>query len=140
MSIMKAFKLENEPKIESGFKTPDHYFDQFSEKVLQQLPDSEPKAISIFHRRKTVIMMVAALLIIALMIPFYTGISTNSKELDRTTLENYLAYQSNLNQYDLISELETEDITKMQPVSTPEDKVIEDILTTNSDVEQLLFE
>jgi hypothetical protein len=27
---MKAFKLENEPKIESGFKTPDHYFDNFS--------------------------------------------------------------------------------------------------------------
>lgn len=140
MSIMKAFKLENEPKIESGFKTPDHYFDHFSAKVLQQLPENEPKVISLFQKRKTVIMMVAALLILALMIPIYTTISTNSKELDETTLENYLAYQSNLNQYDLIRELETEDITKMQPVSSPEDKVIEDILTTNSDVEQLLFE
>lgn len=137
---MKAFKLENEPKIESGFKTPDHYFDHLSAKVLEQLPKNEPKVISIFQKRKTVLMMVAALLILALMIPIYTGISTNSKELDETTLENYLAYQSNLNQYDLISELETEDITKMQPVSTPEDKVIEDILTTNSDIEQLLFE
>lgn len=140
MSIMKEFKLENEPKIESGFKTPDHYFDHLSAKVLEQLPKNEPKVISIFQKRRTVIMMVAALLILALMIPIYTSISTNSKELDETTLENYLAYQSNLNQYDLISELETEDITKMQPVSTPEDKVIEDILTTNSDVEQLLFE
>lgn len=140
MSIMKAFKLEDEPKIESGFKTPDHYFDHLSAKVLEQLPENEPKVISIFQKRKTVIMMVAALLILALMIPIYTTISTNSKELDETTLENYLAYQSNLNQYDLISELETEDITKMQPVSSPEDKVIEDILTTNSDVEQLLFE
>jgi hypothetical protein len=137
---MKEFKLENEPKIESGFKTPDHYFDHFSAKVLEQLPKNEPKVISIFEKRRTVIMMVAALLILALMIPIYTTISTNSKELDETTLENYLAYQSNLNQYDLISELETEDITKMQPVSSPEDKVIEDILTTNSDVEQLLFE
>jgi hypothetical protein len=140
MSIMKAFKLENEPKIESGFKTPDHYFDHLSAKVLEQLPENEPKVISLFQKRKTVIMMVAAILILALMIPIYTTISTNSKELDETTLENYLAYQSNLNQYDLISELETEDITKMQPVSSPEDKVIEDILTTNSDVEQLLFE
>ena len=137
---MKAFKLENEPKIESGFKTPDHYFDHLSAKVLEQLPENEPKVISLFQKRKTVIMMVAAILILALMIPIYTTISTNSKELDETTLENYLAYQSNLNQYDLISELETEDITKMQPVSSPEDKVIEDILTTNSDVEQLLFE
>lgn len=140
MSIMKEFKLENEPKIESGFNTPDHYFDHLSAKVLEQLPKNEPKVISIFQKRKTVIMMVAALLILALMIPIYTSITTNSKELDETTLENYLAYQSNLNQYDLISELETEDITKMQPISTPEDKVIEDILTTNSDVEQLLFE
>jgi hypothetical protein len=140
MSIMKEFKLENEPKIESGFKTPDHYFDHLSAKVLEQLPKNEPKVISLFQKRKTVIMMVAAILILALMIPIYTTISTNSKELDETTLENYLAYQSNLNQYDLISELETEDITKMQPVSSPEDKVIEDILTTNSDVEQLLFE
>ena len=140
MSIMKAFKLENEPKIESGFKTPDHYFEHLSAKVLEQLPKNEPKVISIFQKRKTAIMMFAALLILALMIPIYTTISTNSKELDETTLENYLAYQSNLNQYDLISELEAEDITKMQPVSSPEDKVIEDILTTNSDVEQLLFE
>ena len=137
---MKAFKLENEPKIESGFKTPDHYFDHLSAKILEQLPKNEPKVISIFQKRRMVIMMVAALLILALMIPIYTSISINSKELDETTLENYLAYQSNINQYDLISELETEDITKMQPVSTPEDKVIEDILTTNSDVEQLLFE
>jgi hypothetical protein len=137
---MKAFKLENEPKIESGFKTPDHYFDHFSAKVLHQLPENEPKVISIFQKGKTVIMMVAALLILALMIPIYTTISTNSKELDETTLENYLAYQSNLNQYDLISELETEDITKMQPISSTEDKVIEDILATDSDVEHLLTE
>ena len=140
MSIMKEFKLENEPKIESGFKVPDHYFDHFSAKVLQQLPESEPKVISIFQKRKAVIMMVAALLVLALMIPIYTSISTTPKELDQTTLENYLAYQSNLNQYDLISELETEDITKMQPVSSAEDQVIEDILTTDSDMEHLLIE
>ena len=34
---MKTFKLENEPKITTGFKTPDHYFDAFSTKVLQQI-------------------------------------------------------------------------------------------------------
>ena len=140
MSIMKAFKLENEPKIASGFKTPEHYFDHLSAKVLQQLPENEPKVIWIFQKRKTVIIMVAALLILALMIPIYNSISTNSRELDETTLENYLAYQSNLNQYDLITDLETEDIIKMQPVSVTEDKVIEDILTTDADVEQLISE
>ena len=137
---MKAFKLENEPKIASGFKTPEHYFDHFSAKVLQQFPENEPKVISIFQKRKMVIMMVAALLILALMIPIYISISINSKELDETTLENYLAYQTNLNQYDLVSELETKDISKMQPVSSTEDKVIEDILAADSDIEHLLIE
>lgn len=140
MSIMKAFKLENEPKIASGFKTPEHYFDHFSAKVLQQFPENEPIVISIFQKRKMVIMMVAALLILALMIPIYISISTNLKELDETTLENYLAYQTNLNQYDLVSELETKDISKMQPVSSAEDKVIEDILAADSDIEHLLTE
>lgn len=140
MSIMKAYKLENEPRIEPGFKTPDHYFDNFSAKVLKQLPENEPKVISIFQKRKTLIMMIAAVLILALMIPIYISISTNSKELDETALENYLAYQSNLSQYDLISELKTEDISKMQPVSSPEDQVIEDILATNSDIEHLITE
>jgi hypothetical protein len=38
---MKTFKLENEPKIKSGFKAPENYFDDFSEKVLQQLNKKE---------------------------------------------------------------------------------------------------
>ena len=79
---MKAFKLENEPKIESGFKTPDHYFEQFSARMMQQLPQEEPKVISFFQRRKTTIMMVAAVLIIALMIPIVYTFSTKSTEID----------------------------------------------------------
>ena len=51
---MKTFKLENEPKIESGFKTPDHYFEDFSAKIMQQLPENEPKVISIFQKRKNI--------------------------------------------------------------------------------------
>jgi hypothetical protein len=35
---MKAFKLENEPKIKSGFKTPDHYFEIF-QKLMHELPE-----------------------------------------------------------------------------------------------------
>jgi hypothetical protein len=35
---MKAFKLENEPKIKSGFKL-DHYFDNFSKNLMHELPE-----------------------------------------------------------------------------------------------------
>jgi hypothetical protein len=140
MNIMKAFKLENEPKIESGFKTPDHYFENFSAKVLQQLPKEEPKVISIFQKKKIVIMMVAAILIVALMIPILNTYSTKTKELDSATLENYLTEQSNMTQYDLISELQPEDINKMKTTVVLEDKTVEDILATNSNLEHLILE
>lgn len=137
---MKTFKLENEPKIESGFKTPDHYFEDFSAKIMQQLPENEPKVISIFHKRKNILFAVAAVLVLALMIPVYTTLSTNTKTLDETTLENYISYQSNVNQYDLISELELEDINKIKTTIPIEDEAIEDVLTTNSDMEHLILE
>ena len=137
---MKTFKLENEPKIESGFKTPDHYFEEFAAKITQQLPENEPKVISIFHKRKNILFAVAAVLVLALMIPVYTTLSTNTKTLDETTLENYITYQSNVNQYDLISELELEDINKIKTTIPIEDEAIEDVLTTNSDMEHLILE
>lgn len=137
---MKTFKLENEPKIESGFKTPDHYFEDFSAKIMQQLPENEPKVISIFQKRKNILFAVAAILVLALMIPVYTTLSTNTKTLDETTLENYITYQSNVNQYDLISELELEDINKIKTTIPIEDEAIEDVLTTNSDMEHLILE
>nr|WP_314835324.1 hypothetical protein [uncultured Flavobacterium sp.] len=137
---MKTFKLENEPKIESGFKTPDHYFEDFSAKIMQQLPENEPKVISIFQKRKNILFVVAAVLVLALMIPVYTTLSTNTKTLDETTLENYITYQSNVNQYDLISELELEDINKIKTTIPIEDEAIEDVLTTNSDMEHLILE
>jgi flagellar basal body-associated protein FliL len=137
---MKTFKLENQPKIESGFKTPENYFENFSAKMTQQLPENESKVISIFQKRKIILMTVAAILVIAMMIPVYTFFSTKSNELDETTLENYLTYQSSMNQYDLITELEPEDINKIETVFPLEDETIEDILTTNSDMEHLILE
>ncbi|WP_431242471.1 hypothetical protein ACQ9BO_21940 [Flavobacterium sp. P21] len=56
---MKAFKLENEPKIKSGFKTPEHYFDDLSAKVLQQINEKEVEVKVIpFYKRKNVISIV----------------------------------------------------------------------------------
>ena len=137
---MKTFKLENEPKIETGFKTPDHYFENFSIKMMEQLPKNEPKVISIFQKRKTLIMMAAAILVLALMIPILSPSSTNTKELDAAALENYITYQSNVNQYDLISVLETDDINNIKTGIVLEDDAIEDHLSTNSNLENLILE
>lgn len=139
MYVMKTFKLENEPKIDSGFKTPDLYFENFSENVMQHLSGNEPKVISIFQQRKRPLMIAAAILLIALMVPLLYN-STNNSEVDASTLENYLSYQTSLTQYDLINALESEDIDNINATVALENKTIEDILVTNPDLEQLLNE
>jgi len=136
---MKAFKLENEPKIKPGFKTPDHYFDDFSAKVLQQINDKEVKVIPIYKRKKVVAMLAAAVVIIALMIPIVNNYN-NSKELDEATLETYLSYESNLNQYDLIRELDTRDIEAINKNVALEEETLEDILSSNPNIESLISE
>ena len=56
---MKAFKLDNEPKIESGFKTPDNYFENFQSAMIEKLSKEpvikETKVISIFRKRKNIL-------------------------------------------------------------------------------------
>ena len=138
---MKTFKLENETKIESGFKTPDNYFDNFSAKMMERLPMNEPKVISIFHRRKNLFLLIAAILVLALLVPTLYNYSTTQKSnMDAAALENYITYQTNVNQYDLINVLETEDINNIKISMVIEDKAIEDVLSLNSNLENLILE
>jgi hypothetical protein len=136
---MKAFKLEKKSKIESGFKTPEHYFENFSENIIRNLPANEPKLVSIFQKRKSFFMIAAAILVIALMVPFLYNNSATT-ELDAASLENYLSYQTSINQYDLINSLDFEEINNINTTAVLEDKTIEDMLASNPDLEQLLNE
>ncbi len=137
---MKAFKLENEPKIKTGFKTPDHYFDDLSAKVLQQINEKEVRVIPIYKRKKVLSLAAAAAIVIALMIPVVNNYNATSKELDEATLETYLSYQSNLNQYDLAKELDTKDIEKIGKSVALEQETLEDILSSNPNIENLISE
>ncbi|MBP4140216.1 hypothetical protein J3S90_00160 [Flavobacterium sp. P4023] len=138
---MKTFKLENETKIESGFKTPDNYFDNFSAKMMERLPMNEPKVISIFQKRKNLFLLIAAILVLALLVPTLYNYSTTQKSnMDAAALENYITYQTNVNQYDLINVLETEDINNIKISMVIEDKAIEDVLSLNSNLENLILE
>ncbi len=137
---MKTFKLENEPKIESGFKIPENYFDNFSEKVLQQLNEKEVKVIPFYKRKKTLSLVAAAVIGLALMIPIVNNYRATSNDLDEAALETYLSYQSNLTQYDLIQKLDDSDIEKLNNNITLEDETIEDILSTSPNIEHLISE
>ena len=136
---MKTFKIENEPKIESGFKTPEHYFDTFSERVMQKLQKEEPKTISIFSKRKTWFYAAASILIFGLSIPIYNQFNGCATEIDDATLENYLAYQSSVSDTDLVNLLDEDDIQKISIDLNIEDKILENELTENKNLEYYLL-
>ena len=137
---MKNFNLGNEPKITSGFTTPDGYFDTFSEIVLAQLPKQETKVISIFSSKKVWYFAVAVILILMLSIPLFTKYSTQQEEIDSATLENYIAYQSNISEEEIVNLLEQDDLDKMKLDFNIDDATIEDALKSNSNLEQYLID
>ena len=137
---MKNFNLGNEPKITSGFTSPDGYFDTFSEKVLAQLPKQESKVISIFSSKKVWYFAAAAVLILMLSIPLFTKYSTQQEEIDTATLENYIAYQSNISEEEIVNLLEQDDLDKMKLDFNIDDATIEDALKSNSNLEQYLID
>ena len=137
---MKNFNLGNEPKITTGFTTPDGYFDTFSEKVLAQLPKQETKVISIFSSKKVWYFAAAAVLILMLSIPLFTKYSTQQEEIDSATLENYIAYQSNISEEEIVNLLEQDDLDKMKLDFNIDDATIEDALKSNSNLEQYLID
>lgn len=137
---MKTFKLDNEPKIESGFKIPENYFDDFSARVMQQLPKEETKTISLFSRRKTWMYAAAAVLVMALSIPVvYNNFYSRSPEIDATTLENYISYHSSVSDAELVNLLDEKDIKKINIDLNIEDRAIENELSAENDLEHYLL-
>ena len=134
---MNTFDLNNRPKINPRFKTPDNYFDELPQLVLQKL-QSKP-VIPLYRKKKSWMFAAAAVLLLALLLPVYNSFRA-TPELDNETLESYLAYQSGLTQFDLLQELAPEDLAAMETQLPVDDEVIEDVLTANADFEQLLIE
>jgi len=137
---MNDFRLDKEPKIGTGFTTPEGYFDAFQQKVMQHLPVQEPKVIPLYARRRTWMMSAVAILVLALMVPAYNTFYKNTEEIDAASMENYLAYESTISQYDLINLLDSEDIQSLDVDLALEDKTIEDILTNNNNLENYIYE
>jgi hypothetical protein len=139
MIIMKTFKLNNEPKINTGFTVPENYFEDFSAKMMQKLPENEPKIISIFARKKTWMFAAAAVIVLALSLPIYNYYFSHSSEIDEETLENYITYHSTVSDTDLVNFLDEQDIQKMNIDVDIEDDIIENELSENNNLEQYLI-
>ena len=135
---MKEFRLDNEPKITSGFKTPEGYFDDLSEKINANLPKIEPKVISIFQKRKTWFYGIAAVLAISLSVVLYQQ-SQSTETLDAEFLENYIARNTTVSEYDLLELLEKEDIEKIQIDLDIQDDILEETMINNNNLEHYIL-
>ena len=135
---MKEFKLDEMPKIKSGFKTPEDYFDAISEKMVAQLPEEKPKTILLFSLRKKLLFAVAAVLVVALSVPIFNTLSSNNPDLDQQTLEDYIAQNTRISENDILELLEKEDIEKLNLDYQIPDKNVEDVLSTNENLEQYI--
>ena len=135
---MNEFNLEKDRKIASGFKVPEQYFEDFSAKVREQLPEKEPKLIALFTNKKTWFFAVAAVVVVALTVPIFHLTPPAPVELDKDTLENYLNHCSDFSDDDLAEFLNESDIRKLDIDSAIEDRAIEDLLSTNDNLEEYL--
>ena len=144
---MKNFDLENNEKISTGFKTPEHYFEQFEAKMMQEISAKNPsknevKVVSLFYRKQVWISSIAALFLLAIAIPVYFNMAKESN-LDTTTIENYLAEQQSVGTTELTKHLTDEDISELENALTNDnvtDETIENYLSESANLDYLLNE
>ena len=133
---MKEFKLDENSKIESGFKTPEGYFDSLPQKINNKITQ-EPKVIPI-NRRKTWMYSAAAVLVIGLGITVFNALSVESISTDAVVIENYLASQPATEML-VMEALEIEDLEQLSANYPIDDQAIEELLY-NTNVEQYIID
>ncbi|WP_396183111.1 hypothetical protein [Flavobacterium sp.] len=139
---MKSFDLENSPKIKSGFKVPDGYFEEFNAILTEQLAiEVEPKVISFHSRKKVWYSAIAAILLFAISVKVYQNWKVNSSpQLNQDEIENFLSYHPSITTEDLITLLNEEDILAFQKSKTIESDTIENYLLTTESLEYYLID
>jgi hypothetical protein len=136
---MNEFKINKENKITSGFTTPEGYFDDFSIDTNNRiiLPKSRIKVISINTKRG--VTYVAAVLIIAFSITFFTKMEVNNSD-DNVLMENYITNNSEISQYDLITLLDKKDIENLSVELNLNDTKMDEEFANTNEIEYYLTE
>ena len=126
---MKQFKIDEHPKINSGFIVPDNYFEDFQAVMMRQI-QPENKVIPLNNNRKFLWYAAAAVLVAALSIPAINTF-TATNQPDTSALDNYFAY-ADVTDDQIVELLETEDIDKIKIEYNLDDAVIEDALQSGT--------
>ena len=140
---MKPFDLENKNDIKSGFKVPENYFEQFEAKMMTQIPaQKETKVVSLFYRKQVLISAIAAVFLLAIAIPVYFNMASESN-LDASTIENYLAQQQNIGITELSKHLTDDDIIALEKnlsLNESNPDAVEDYLSESENLDYYINE
>jgi len=118
---MKDFNLHNE-KTNTGFKVPEGYFEEFESKMLDNLMvKKETKVVRLFHRKQIWISSIAAVFVLAIATPVYFN-SLKTVTLENATIENYLVDQTSFTTFDIIDNLNENDIKELEDALAISDK------------------
>ncbi|AWI26665.1 hypothetical protein [Flavobacterium pallidum] len=135
---MENFKLDEHPKISSGFREPAGYFESLSASVMAKINAEQPKVIPLYKRYKIIWCAAAAVVFAALMIPVINDFTPKEAQPDAVSIENYLTYQSNISTDDIASLLNEEDLDNIDSDISLDDKSIEEVLTSDNNFENLI--
>lgn len=136
---MKDFDLNNN-KINSGFKVPENYFDNFENKILSKIEiNKKSKVVPLFYKKQLWISSLAAVILLTIAIPVYFN-SINNSAIENTTIENYLSYQSNFTTFDIIENLDETDIKALESSFAVNEEAIESYLIDNQNLDYYLTE
>lgn len=136
---MKDFKLESNTKLKSGFIVPDGYFDSFSQHLLEQIPQSKPKVVTLFGKYQIWGYAAAAVIVLAISIPLLKSTDTTFEHVDPILLENYLVNQSTLIEDEIVDVMAEEEIEKIPFEYSISDKELEETLESNPNIEQYII-
>jgi len=135
---MKEINLETNKKITTGFQIPEGYFDDFSEKILKELPQKETKTISFYARNKMWIYTAAAVLVVTLSLPLAYQLEGNHEQPSAAEIENYLTQQSPISEDEIVNLLEQEDINKLKITNSISKADLEEELYLNTELEKYI--
>lgn len=125
---MNDFKLDNRDTIKSGFKTPDGYFENLSERIMMNIPVEEVKVIPLYRRKPVWVTSAAAALVLSFSL-MLTKQESKTPALSSVSIsEDYILNQSGIEATDILANLSTDDIKELneQAVENISDELIEE--------------
>ena len=126
---MNDFKLNEGQKITTGFTTPTDYFENFTERLMQQLPKQDVKVVPLYKRKPVWFSAAAGFIIMLTVGVLFATNTTKTAQPDDAAIEHYLVYDANVNSYDLMQNLDQQDIDKLKGSIVVSDDALKDYLT-----------